>query len=46
MRKQLTQSLRSTGRPNLTMDVIKIGKVTDALSVFSHLNPTVSMTFE
>lgn len=35
-----------TDRPNLTMDVIKIGKVTDDLSVFHHLESTVSMTFQ
>ncbi len=34
-----------TDRPNLTMDVIRIGRVTDDLAVFHELDSTVSMTF-
>lgn len=34
-----------TDRPDLTMDVIKIGKVTDDLAIFDQLGSTVSVTF-
>ncbi len=35
-----------TDRPNLTMDVIKIGRITDDLTLFHQLGDTVSMTFQ